>query len=89
MKQALISPAEVVFDYSNPPMPIGARVAEVMDAAFEVAAPLFWVPCADDVTAHGWYWTGSDLVMKPPAPIMPVMPHAAQTTGAGGPNIVA
>lgn len=86
MKHALISPLEIVFDYSNPPAQIGMRVADVMDAPFEVAEPLFWAPCADDVTGHGWYWTGSDFAMKPP---IPIMPDAAQTTGAGGPNIVA
>lgn len=43
MKKALVSPNEI--------REAGYRVAEVAEVAFEVAAPLFWVDCADDVQA--------------------------------------
>ena len=41
--KALISPME--------PRETGYRVAEVCTQSFEVAQPLFWVDCADDVVA--------------------------------------
>ena len=44
MKKALISPLEPVYNYDDPPQRIGDRVAEVADAEFPVASPLFWVP---------------------------------------------
>lgn len=46
------TPAEPVYEtYPN-----SARVAEVAVASFEVAPPLFWVECADDVVADQWYY---------------------------------
>lgn len=74
MKQALISPEEKVYKYDG--TLLGERIAEVSDSAFEVAPPLFWVPCNDDVAADQWYYdpaTGSIAVipLKPkpePAP---------------------
>lgn len=48
MKKALISSIE--------PRETGYRVAEVCSQTFEVASPLFWVDCADDVVADQfWY----------------------------------
>lgn len=48
MKNALISPDEKRLN--------GFRVAQVADATFEVAAPLFWVECDDEVEADiFWY----------------------------------
>ena len=48
MKNALISP--------NEPRETGYRVAEVSDTTFEIASPLFWVECSDDVIADKfWY----------------------------------
>ena len=48
MKQALISP--------NEPRENGYRVAEVASQSFQVAAPLFWVACADDVQADVYFY---------------------------------
>ena len=71
MKKALIDPSAVVTYVSgwNPPVspstrytPIisvvqnAARVAQVEDNSFQVAPPLFWVDCADNVVADIWYY---------------------------------
>ena len=68
MKKALISPNETPIKYvsswtdDTPRKPIysdyanSCRVAEVCDAEFEVAQPLFWADCADDVVADEWYY---------------------------------
>ena len=53
--QALISPEE------------NNRIAEVAVQDFEVAQPLYWVACADDVTTS---WTYVDGVFAPP--VVPV-----------------
>lgn len=80
MKQALISPDEITLSYDG--TPLGMRVAMVADNVFEVALPLFWVECADDVAADQFYWDGSSCVAKPqPA----VVDHNNQV----GPNVVA
>jgi len=85
MKKALISPNESVSYISGwteatltkPPQPIyttipnADRVAEVMDTPFEVALPLFWVDCADNVVADQWYYdsvTATIIVVPAPAP---------------------
>lgn len=82
MKNALISPNETPIQYivewtqEVPPMPVygtldnSCRVAEVMDAPFEVAEPLFWVECADDVVADLYYYNTSDnkIYVVPNAP---------------------
>ena len=54
--QALISPEE------------NNRIAEVAVQSFEVAPPLYWVACADDVTTE---WTYVDGVFIPPQPYVP------------------
>lgn len=41
MRKALVSP--------NEPVHSGYRVADVVDVAFSVAAPLFWVDCEDHI----------------------------------------
>lgn len=83
MKKALISPNETVsyisgWTGSTPPQPIytlipnAERVAEVADTPFEVASPLFWVDCADDVVADRWYYDSVQqiiIVVPDPAPI--------------------
>jgi hypothetical protein len=68
MKKALISPNESSIKYvsgwteTNPITPIysvyanSCRVAEICDAEFEIAPPLFWVDCADDVIADQFYY---------------------------------
>lgn len=64
MKNALISPNEDVSwlsDWSND-QPIytlisnANRIAEVSTTQFEVASPLFWIACADDVIADLFYY---------------------------------
>jgi len=76
-KQALISPIEFPVKYisgwttDTPPEPIltpienSCRVAEVEDQTFEVALPLFWTPCADDVVADQWYYNTNDKEIYP------------------------
>lgn len=74
MKNALISP--------NEPVETGYRVAEVSDNTFEVAPPLFWVECADDVVADQFWYDPSDDTIKPiPVPTEPAQPvtQGAQT----------
>jgi len=83
MKNALISPNEMPIKYisgwttNTPPEPIytpienSCRVAEVENQTFEVALPLFWTPCDDNVIADQWYYNTSDKEIYPvpePAP---------------------
>ena len=86
MKYALISPNEQVsyisaWDGQTPVYTvIGQRVAEVVDVEFEVAPPLFWLLCADDVTATGFYYNATSQAIaqipeSPPQPT-PVQPIA-------------
>jgi hypothetical protein len=73
MKQALISPNEKVYDYEG--TLLGERVAEVTTSPFEVAPPLFWVACADDVVADQWYYDPATYQIDPiPAPPPPPTP---------------
>jgi len=55
--QALISP--------NEPRETGYRVAEVINANFPVAEPLFWVACSDNVVADQFWYDPSDEQIKP------------------------
>jgi len=85
MKNALIAPMQAPIQYvsgwttDTPPQPIytqienSCRVAEVEDQTFEVALPLFWIPCADDVKADHWYYNTSDKEIYP----MPESPPAS------------
>ncbi|UOF77916.1 hypothetical protein [Caudoviricetes sp.] len=66
MKNALISPTEKVFKYDG--TLLGDRIAEVADVRFEVADPLFWVDCADDVVADQFYYDGTACQ---PIPVKP------------------
>jgi hypothetical protein len=66
MKKALISPNEAPIQYisswteKKQPVfsnyPNSCRVAEVCNTEFEIAPPLFWVDCADDVVADQFYY---------------------------------
>lgn len=56
MKQALIS--------LNEPVETGYRVAQIADQSFEIAPPLFWVECADDVVADQFWYDPSDQTIK-------------------------
>jgi len=68
--KALISPNEPIYNYASPPVEIGVRIAQVVVAGdeFDVAEPLYWVPCADDVDASTYYWDGLTAVVKPIPP---------------------
>jgi hypothetical protein len=73
-KQALISPLE--------PRESGYRVAQVEPdgQTFEVGAPLFWTPCADDVVADQfWYNPDIQLVIPNPPPPPPTAEENKQT----------
>jgi hypothetical protein len=73
MKQALISPNEKVYDYEG--TLLGERVAEVTTSPFEVAPPLFWTACNDDVVADQWYYDPATYQIDPiPAPPPPPEP---------------
>jgi hypothetical protein len=54
--KALISP--------NEPRQTGYRVAEVEQQQFDVAEPLFWVDCADDVVADQFWYDPADQTIK-------------------------
>jgi hypothetical protein len=84
MKKALISPNESSIKYisdwnADKPVystyPNSCRVAEVCDAEFEVAAPLFWVDCSDDVIANKVYFNIATNQILPivnvPIPVVP------------------
>lgn len=63
MKKALISPNEPRrIEYSNNEVIEGSRVADVSDKEFEVASPLFWVDCNDDVKADQYIYDGNIIV---------------------------
>lgn len=84
MKAALISPNEQVQTYdwviNNKGVwipnwyviPDAERVAEVTAQPFEIAPPLFWVSCADDVVADQWYYDKNSQqcvqIVYPPKP---------------------
>jgi hypothetical protein len=70
---ALISPQEEVYNYTvKPPVPLGYRVADTSQTPFEVAPPLFWVSCADDVVADQFYYDPNtqqiNSIPQPPTP---------------------
>lgn len=85
MKNALISPneqVEKVIDWKKvgqfyvPVMEVIAdseRIAEVADIPFEVAPPLFWIECADDVHATDFYYDSVQqaILLIPPPPPQP------------------
>ena len=71
MKQALISPTEQVYSYTG--ALLGERVAETTTTPFEVAPPLFWVACNDDVVADQWYYDPTNFTIDP-IPVKPIPP---------------
>jgi hypothetical protein len=93
MKYALISPKETVSYVSGwtgirPQQPIvttianAERVAETATEFFEVAPPLFWVDCADDIVADEWYYNGVTQqfsVIPPDEPQPQPVSQGAQT----------
>lgn len=99
MKKALISPNESVSYISAwdsagcvwSEITGGQRVAEVHPLGFDVAQPLFWVDCTDEVSCEGWYWDSNSktLTQKPadvPGPTVDALsiPAAADQPAASG-----
>lgn len=61
----------------------GLYIAEVRETEFEVAEPLYWMPCADDVQTW-WYLDELDNTCKPtpePAPQPESVTPQPQTSG--------
>lgn len=95
MKKALISPNEQVsyqsgWNITTKPvspvysfLPNSARIAEVAEQSFEVALPLFWVDCADDLNADlNWYNTLTQTIdIIPAPPPKPAAPDQPASTG--------
>lgn len=81
MKKALISPEEAVTNTDNTS---GYRVAEVADFAFEVAPPLYWLDCEDDVIADLFYFdtTTQQIQAKPILATNPQVNGQPSTTGS-------
>jgi hypothetical protein len=72
--KALISPNEspiqhIVAWVDKKPVyenyPNSCRVAQVESNSFEVAPPLFWVDCADDVVANKFYYDTENQEIYP------------------------
>lgn len=71
MNNALISPEELIYSYDG--SLIGVRIAEVSQSTFEVALPLYWVECADDVNSDDWYFqTETQSCQLKPTPPQPL-----------------
>jgi hypothetical protein len=74
-------------------IPNAERVAEVTSQPFDVAPPLFWVSCADDVVADQWYYDKvaqqTIQIIYPQKPTSSLQDTTATTTGTGGPNVIA
>ena len=47
------------------PIENSCRVAEVLNQTFEVALPLFWTKCEDNVVADQWYYNTNDKEIYP------------------------
>jgi hypothetical protein len=88
MKSALISPNETVVYVSawlgRRPIyiviPNSERVAEVAASPFEVAPPLFWVSCEDNVVADLFYYDSVTTLIQP-IPEAPPQPPQPTTSG--------
>ena len=52
MKKALISPQETKMISETE---IGYRIADIVDAEFDVASPLFWIDVPDDTQTNKLY----------------------------------
>ena len=70
MNNALISPNEKVY-FNN--AEIGERVAQVEPdgQTFEVANPLYWMPCEDDVVADMYYLANNGSIQLNPNNFQP------------------
>lgn len=68
MKNAMISPNELVYDCYTGKL-LGWRIAQAEPdgQTFPVADPCFWIGCADDVVADQFYYDSAttQIVSKP------------------------
>lgn len=63
MKNALIAPMQkIYFDNAE----IGERISEVATQTFEVASPLYWMPCEDNVKADVYYLANDGTIQPNP-----------------------
>ena len=70
--KALISPNELVYKYDG--TVLGSRVAQISDE-FDVAPPLFWVDCADEIVPDQYYYADDlvQIIPTKPAVVQPVV----------------
>ena len=59
--KALISPNELVYKYDG--TILGGRVAQVDAESFEIAPPLFWVECGNEVIADQYYYANDEVIL--------------------------
>lgn len=87
MKKALIDPNVLVYSgewildpkdsskYIWNPVPIenSQRVCQVesTENIFDIAAPLYWQDCSDEIIADQWYFNGTEFVQVPSVPDKP------------------
>ena len=64
--KALISPNELVYKYDG--AILGSRVAQVGTESFEIALPLFWVECGNEVIADQYYYANDGIKIIPSNP---------------------
>ncbi len=64
--KALISPNELVIGSDG--VTLGFRVAQVSGLSFDVASPLFWVECSDDVVADQYFYADGVIQLIPITP---------------------
>ena len=69
--KALISPLE--------PRSTGYRVAQIHETGFDVAEPLFWVDCPNDLIEDQKWYDPSDNTFKD-APILPAAENQPTTS---------
>ena len=68
MKNALIAPMQKVY-FEN--QEIGERIAQVETQTFEVALPLYWMLCEDDVVADMYYLANDGSIQLNPNNFQP------------------
>jgi hypothetical protein len=77
MKKALVCP--------NEPVENGYRIAQVelAENIFDVADPMYWFDCNDDVAADLWYFNVTEnLIKEVPKPIRIAATNQPITTGS-------
>ena len=81
MNNALISPNELIYSYDG--TLIGERIAEVAQTTFEVAPPLYWIECANEVDSMYWYFQTEtatcQLIPVKPIPVEPSLNEQSLT----------